>query len=130
MAPLVKTRHDYIELSNTLNEDDEPPDLQQPLQHQELDNTSYPMGHKRSVSIHRDSMEALLEEASSLSPEEEEQHAKLKLTIMDPKNLVFQVRKLGLYAVSTYSLEYHTSFNHSPCHITQLSLQQPSPFLT
>lgn len=129
MAPIVKTRHDYIELSNTLNEDDEPPDLQQPQQqHQGLDNLSYPMGHKRSVSIHRDSMEALLEEASSLSPEEEEQHAKLKLTIMDPKNLVFQVRKLGLNVVSTYSLEYHTSSIHSPCHITPLSLQHSSPF--
>ncbi|ORX53087.1 MgtE-domain-containing protein [Hesseltinella vesiculosa] len=53
------TKNDYIELSPALNEDDEPPDIRR---------DQYSLEGKRSASIHRASMEALLEEATHLEP--------------------------------------------------------------
>ncbi|ORZ23096.1 hypothetical protein BCR42DRAFT_403964 [Absidia repens] len=107
MAPLVSTKNDYIELSSTLNEDDEPPDMRQ----QEQQQLAYPMGHKRSASIHRNSMEALLEEANDLTPQDDDL-AKTSVTTTRPKHLIFQslpsliVSLVGLIVAGVLMDEY------------------------
>ncbi|SAM08489.1 hypothetical protein [Absidia glauca] len=98
MPSLISTKHEYIELSHTLDEDDEPPDASPstaPIQQQQLPlEEMYSLGPKRSASIHRHSMEALLEEANGLSSRENEESkvALTTTTTTDRKQLVFQVR--------------------------------------
>jgi solute carrier family 41 len=101
MPSLISTKHEYIELSHTLDEDDEPPDASPstaPIQQQQQlpVEEMYSLGPKRSASIHRHSMEALLEEANGLSSRENEESkaALTTTTTTDRKQLVFQVRLL------------------------------------
>ncbi|KAI8084783.1 uncharacterized protein BX664DRAFT_337779 [Halteromyces radiatus] len=113
MAPLITTRHDdYIELSNTINEDDEPPDIRLQQNQQEQHQLQlYPMRHKHSNSLHRDSMEALLEEANQLTPAEDT-ITKLTIVKTSPKHLVFQslpsliVSLIGLIVAGVLMDEY------------------------